>query len=442
MIRKKLRKIRCLSIVLCLVLLVNTGCGTSSSGDTKNNAGKDADATTQTDTAGKSPAPDSDGEAGDSSEISDSGNAVVTASNAGPDGRVEKKSRKEKMRSITSEELVGEMTLGWNLGDSLDVCAADRDGDGQVNEVPADGIVDETLWGNVRTTKAVFETLKEQGINAVRIPVTWRDHMGEGPDYTIDGDWMDRVQEVVDYAYDMGMYVIINVHHDGGGDPDFGAWIRGAARDKDAVMERYKAVWEQIAERFENYSDYLIFESMNEVGFDSLPDDEAFKLLNEFNQEFVKLVRKSGGNNGKRHLLIAGYWTDIAKSCQSRFKMPKDKENRCILSVHYYTPWEFCTTNMQYTWGTDSDIGEMAGKIHLLKENFTDKGIPVIVGEFGTGLGNETESRILFCSEFVRRCRKLGIPAFFWDNGGEFDRTALKWRTDGLSEGMLEAAGV
>lgn len=438
MIKKKMN-VKCLCMVLCLVFLVNTGCGMGSKEDGEKDAGADTGTaqTAQTAPAAETRTPDGDGS---EAEKTEDDNATVIVSNAGPDGRVKKRNRKEKMRNITSEELVGEMVLGWNLGDSLDVCAADRDGDGVVNEVPADGIVDETLWGNVRTTGAVFETLKEQGINAVRIPVTWRDHMGEEPDYIIDKDWMDRVQEVVDYAYDIGMYVIINVHHDGGGDPDFGAWIRGAAGEKDTVMKRYKAVWQQIAERFENYSDYLIFESMNEVGFDSLSDDDAFKLLNEFNREFVKLVRKSGGNNGKRHLLIAGYWTDIAKSCQSRFKMPKDKENRCILSVHYYTPWEFCTTNQQYTWGTDGDIGEMAGKINLLKENYTDKGIPVIVGEFGTGLGNETESRILFCSEFVKRCKKLGIPAFFWDNGGEFDRTALKWRTDGLLEGMMKSA--
>ena len=435
-------KMKGLSILLCLVLIFGTACGTGNANKAEDSKKEtDTSTTMQPDAADESVKPQEDDTTDVAADDTQEGNDTVAASNAGPDGKVKKKKKKEKMRDITSQELVAEMVLGWNLGDSLDVCAADRDGDGVVNETPADGIVDETLWGNVRTTKEIFKTLKEQGINAVRIPVTWRDHMGEGPDYTIDKDWMDRVQEVVDYAYDMGMYVIINVHHDGGGDPQFGAWIRDAAGDKKTVMKRYKAVWEQIVERFENYSDYLIFESMNEVGFDTLSDGDAFDLLNEFNQEFVKLIRKSGGNNGKRHLLIAGYWTDIEKSCDNAFKMPKDKENRCILSVHYYTPWEFCTTNMQHTWGTDSDIAVMKGKINLLKQHYIKKGIPIIVGEFGTGLGNETESRILFCSEFVKRCKELGIPAFFWDNGGEFDRVALKWRTDGLLEGMVEASG-
>lgn len=346
------------------------------------------------------------------------------------------------MRNITSVQLVQEMGLGWNLGDTLDVCVADRDGDGEVNEEPVNGVVDETLWGNIRTTKALFQTLKSQGINSVRIPVTWRDHMGEAPNYTIDKAWMDRVQEVVDYAYSLGMYVIINVHHDGGGDPQFGAWIRDAAYNKETVLTRYQAVWKQIAMRFQNYSDHLIFESMNEVGFDDLEKEEAFSLLNEINQTFVDLVRGTGGNNAKRHLLIAGYWTDIAETCRSYFKMPQDSANHCILSLHYYTPWQFCTTNMQHTWGTEEDIQEMEGKIALLKENFTDRGIPVIIGEFGTGLGNDTASRILFCSEFVRRCKELGIPAFFWDNGGEFNRKTLKWRTAGLLKAMVKAAGV
>ena len=208
------------------------------------------------------------------------------------------------MRDISSMSLVGEMKIGWNLGNTLDVCAADRDGDGKVNESPENGVVDETLWGNLPATQELFDKLKADGVNAVRIPVTWRDHLGKAPEYKIDAQWLDRVQEVVDYAYSIGMYVIINVHHDGGGDPAFGAWIRNASTDYDGVIEKYNAVWTQIADRFQNYSDYLIFESMNEVGFEDVDKSKAFTLLNDMNQEFVDLIRASGGNNEKRHLLI------------------------------------------------------------------------------------------------------------------------------------------
>lgn len=347
----------------------------------------------------------------------------------------------EVMRNLTSMELVNDMTLGWNLGNSLDVCIADRDGDGTIDNTPS-GSVDETLWGNIKTTPEIFTTLKNQGFNAVRIPVTWRDHLGEAPSYLIDEAWMNRVQEVVDYAYNQGMYVIINLHHDGGDDTEFGAWIRKASTDKEAVLEKYKAIWKQIAERFQDYSDYLIFESVNEVGFDDLYASEGCELLNEINQTFVDLIRSIGGNNQKRHLLIGGYWTDISATSNGSFQMPEDPQNRCILSLHYYTPWQFCTTDEQKTWGSTLDGEEMQKNLDIIKKSFIDQGIPVIIGEFGVGHGTEAESRIRFCGHMVSRCKSMGVPCFYWDNGEEFDRSKLEWRTEGLAEAMLQAAGV
>lgn len=340
-----------------------------------------------------------------------------------------------EMRDISSMELVRDMGLGWNLGDTLDVCQADRDGDGIVNEHVGEGEkVDETLWGNPSATRELFTALKEDGINSVRIPVTWRDHIDEKGN--IDKEWLDRVQEVVDYAYSQDMYVILNVHHDGGGDPKFGAWIiEGAKNDKQNTFEKYKRLWTQIAERFESYGDKLVFESMNEVGFDGLSEREAFDLLNELNQTFVDLIRKNGGNNGKRHLLIAGYWTDIEKSCKPLYKMPDDPENRCILSVHYYTPWEFCTTNIHNTWGTDAEIKQMEDLYGKLKTTFIDKGVPVIVGEYAAS-GNDKASCVLFIEKMTRLCGEYGIAPFYWDNGGQVDRNTYEWRTPEFLEAM------
>lgn len=345
-----------------------------------------------------------------------------------------------EMREISSMELVKDMGLGWNLGDTLDVCQADRDGDGIVNEHVGEGEkVDETLWGNPFATRELFTALKEDGISSVRIPVTWRDHIDEKGN--IDKDWLDRVQEVVDYAYSQDMYVILNVHHDGGGDPKFGAWIiEGAKNNKDATLEKYKNLWTQIAERFENYGDKLVFESMNEVGFDGLSDNQSFGLLNEFNQEFVDLIRKSGGNNGKRHLLIAGYWTDIERSCKPLFKMPFDPENRCILSVHYYTPWEFCTTNIHNTWGTDAEVKQMENLYGKLKTTFIDNGVPVIVGEYAAS-GNDKASCVLFIEKMTGLCKEYGIAPFYWDNGGQVDRNTYEWRTPEFLEAMKNGFG-
>lgn len=346
-----------------------------------------------------------------------------------------------KMRNITSQQLVEDMTFGWNLGNTLDVCQADRDGDGKINEhVEAGEKVDETLWGNPKATKELFTSLKKNGVNAVRIPVTWRDHMDS--DGNIDREWMDRVQQVVDYAYSQGMYVIINVHHDGGGDPKFGAWIiEESQKDYNTFLKKYKNIWKQIAERFKNYSDYLIFESMNEVGFDTLYNKnkaDAYNLINKINQDFVDIIRATGGNNAKRHLLIAGYYTDIERTCNSLYKMPDDKAGRCILSVHYYTPWDFCTCDIKHTWGTNSEVRQMETLIGKMKKNFVDKGIPVIIGEYAAS-GSDLSSCIFFIEKLNKLCSDYGIATFIWDSGSQVNRKTYKWRTPQYLEALKRA---
>ncbi|MDE5991414.1 MAG: glycoside hydrolase family 5 protein, partial [Oscillospiraceae bacterium] len=322
---------------------------------------------------------------------------------------------------------------------TLDVCQADRDGDGKVNEHGEEGEkVDETLWGNPKATRELFTALKEDGIKSVRIPVTWRDHIDA--DGNVDREWMDRVREVVDYAYSQDMYVLLNVHHDGGGDPNFGAWIiEGAKNDKENTLKKYRNLWSQIAEEFKDYGDKLVFESMNEVGFDGISQNDAYELLNEFNQEFVDLIRNSGGNNAERHLLIAGYWTDIRMTCDGRFKMPDDPAGRCIVSVHYYTPWEFCTTNVHNTWGTDEEVKQMEDLYGMMKTNFVDKGIPVIIGEYAAS-GNDKASCIFFIEKMVKLCSDYGMAPFYWDNGGQVNRNTYEWRTPDFLEAMKRAS--
>lgn len=334
-------------------------------------------------------------------------------------------------------EFVEQMDFGWNLGDTLDVCNADRDNDGKIDENSA--TVDETLWGNPMATQELFQSLKDNGVDSVRIPITWRDHLDENN--TIDTDWLNRVQEVVDYAYSLDMFVIINVHHDGGGDPNFGAWIRNASSNKEEIMDKYTTVWQQIADRFQDYDEKLIFESMNEVGFDDLNQHDAYLLLNEFNQTFVDLIRNSSGNNPNRYLLIAGYWTDIDMTCSNYFVMPEDTSNKCIVSVHYYTPWEFCTTNVNTTWGTQGEVKVMENQVQKLIDTFINNGIPVIVGEYGVGYGTELDSQVLFCETFTKLCHDNGIPTFFWDNGQEVDRITYEWRTPQILEAIQNSTG-
>jgi len=320
---------------------------------------------------------------------------------------------------------VKEMGLGWNLGNTLDATGG------------------ETAWGNPPTTQAMIQGIAASGFKSIRIPVTWRGHFGPAPSYAIDAAWMSRVQQIVDWALGAGLYAIINMHHDGGTDVTSGAWIRTASADYAGFIVEYEALWAQIADRFKDYGESLVFESMNEVGFDDLkvngaPSQAAFDLLNQINSEFVALVRGSGGINGQRHLLVAGYNTDIDQSIRGTV-MPND--SRTILSIHYYNPWKFCINGNPTTWGTDAEVAALAPQLGKLKTAFIDKGVPVILGEYGAVRTTEPASRIFWMEWVAKVSCDLGIAPFLWDNGtgGEFNRSTLTWRTPGLVEALVHA---
>lgn len=336
------------------------------------------------------------------------------------------------MMQITSQQLVNNIRIGWNLGRGLDCCLT-----GIYSSRDTNIEVTETLWGNPPASQRLFESLVDNGINAVRLPITWRDHMDD--DGTVDEGWFNRVKQVVNYAYDCGMYVIITMYHDGAEDIDNGAWLRLAAEDYDGTIAKYIYLWRQISEKFSAYNERVLFESMNEVDFTGISSDEAFSLINRINQEFVNTVRGTGGNNPWRHLLIAGYNADITPTCDSRFIMPTDPSERCILSVHYYIPEIYCRETIQDKWGSNSDQIWMESMVSLLKTSFTDKGIPAIITEYDAK-GGDIPSRIFFCEKLTRLCRSAGIAAFLWDNGGEFSRSEFTWSTPGLIEALKRAS--
>lgn len=325
----------------------------------------------------------------------------------------------------TSLKFVESMGYGWNLGNTLD----------PVDCTWVSGDLEyETAWGNVRTTKELIQFIKAEGFDTIRIPVTWTNHVGEAPDYIIREEWMDRVQEIVDWCVEEDVYIIINMHHESG-------WLTQASTDYDGTMQKYRSIWAQIADRFGNYSDKLIFESMNEIGFDDLDEEKGCELLNQINGEFVELIRNSGGKNGERYLLLAGYWADIDSSCQGSV-LPEDE--RVILSVHYYSPSEFAIaeagTAWGYanTWGTEADFAYLKSQMGLLKTCFIDKGIPVIMGEYGCIIKDkDSTSRVLYLSTVAQYCRAYGICPVLWDNGEEIDRSNLTWRTEGLKEAIF-----
>ncbi|MDR0444300.1 MAG: glycoside hydrolase family 5 protein [Treponema sp.] len=331
-----------------------------------------------------------------------------------------------KIRDIPAADLVREMKIGVNIGNTLDSIGTNS------------WTAGETGWGNPKITQSFIRALKKHGYTTIRLPVTWAEQMGKGPKYTITGSWMDRVEQVVNWILAEDMYCILNLHHDGGGADK--SWILKASTRSNEVYTQLDAVWTQIAERFEYAGDRLVFEAMNEVGFDDLwnrysnqgDKAKAYRLLNSLNQVFVDAVRDTGGNNASRFLLISGYWTDIDMTCDYFFNMPSDTaSDKLILSVHYYTPAQFCIAEDPNTsWGFRSDWGngtndksELNQKFNKLKTSFLDNGIPVILGEYGATTVNKVEDgRIRWMTAVTQICLDNDICPVLWDTGNDIKR--------------------
>ena len=354
--------------------------------------------------------------------------------------------QKPRAFSHTSSELLTKLQLGWNLGNSLDV---------------PDG---ETAWGNPKATPELLAKVAELGFKAVRIPVTWTSHTGAGPDYAIEAAWLARVAEVVGYAHAAGLYAVINVHHDGADGFKGPEWLtlndaQGNTTDanNDAVRARFVAIWAQIARHFADYGEELLFESMNEIhdGYGN-PDPRHFTFINDLNQHFVDLVRKSGGNNAQRHLIVPGYNTNIDHTVAG-FKAPKDSTpGRLALSVHFYDPYTFALAAKTKTWGDASPAHDnwgqeshVTGQFDKLKSKFIDQGLPVFMGEYGaTNQGGSEEYRRYYIEYVTKAAIERGILPMYWDNGGTndggesfalFNRTSLQVLHQDLLDAMQRA---
>lgn len=347
---------------------------------------------------------------------------------------------------LTALEATRLMGNGINLGNTLEAC------DNNVGIKTNTPLSYETHWGQPKTTQAMIDGMKAAGFDTIRIPVAWMTnatHLYEG-DYTIDADYMDRVEEVVCYARKAGMYVIINDHWDGGW---YGMFGSESAETRALAMEAYKGMWQQIAERFRDYSDYLIFESANEeLGgrFDEnsplycsdsvvtyLNDDERYALTNEINQTFVDVVRATGGNNATRFLLIAGYSTDINQTCDDRFQMPKDTvDSKLMVSVHYYDPWSYCGASSAVSatkWGKVSDYEYLDQQLAKMTK-FTEAGYGVVIGEYGAlpcsdGLKDNT---LAYHTAFLDACTKYDLTNCLWDCSGLYKRVSQTFADDDI----------
>lgn len=342
---------------------------------------------------------------------------------------------------------------GWNLGNQL--------------EANSGGTPSETAWGNPTITEKLIKQVKAQGFKSIRIPVSYLSKIGAGPNYTIDSKWLDRVQEVVDMCIDNGLYAIINVHGDGYYSIKGGWLLCGEpASEQKTIKAKHKKVWEQIAKRFKNYDDHLVFESMNEEfdGTYNNPNPEYYNNINAYNQIFVDTVRKAGGKNNNRYLLVPGWNTDINYTAGDYgFKIPNDSTGRLMISVHYYDPWKFCGGEEApgiFRWG-DSIKGQAIrnrgekhtdAKFDQLYDAFISKGYGVIIGEYGAIDKTYKDSRSTayraYFAEYVNyAAHKRNIVTVYWDNGyngdngfGLFDRKNCKVTQPEIIKGIINGA--
>ena len=327
----------------------------------------------------------------------------------------------DTLKNADTEAILEDMGLGWNLGNSLDATGGS-------------GLDTETSWSNPKTTQALIDKVKSLGFNTVRVPVSWGKHVS-GDNYTIDSAWLARVKEVVDYCYKNDMYVILNIHHDTkSSESASGAGYYPRSSAYSSSEKFVTSVWSQMSEYFKDYDYHLIFETLNEprlIGtgcewwFDkwNIPSEvkDAIDCINKLNQKAVDTIRDTGSNNKGRLIMCPGYDASIDGATVSGFKLPTDisgNKNRIAVSVHAYSPYNFAMnvgsgSTSAYTSSIKSELRDL---FSTLKSNFRDKGIPVVIGEFGSTDKNNTAERVKWATDYTALAKKNNIPCVLWDN--------------------------
>lgn len=336
---------------------------------------------------------------------------------------------------ITAVELTADMKIGWNLGNSL--------------ECTGTGLGAETFWGNPKTTKKMITDIKKMGFNTIRIPVSWSYHTdGTGK---INADWMKRVKEVVDYAYDQGMYVILNDHHDDSY-YDIGKCVSDESFYKQSE-KKMKYIWKQVATTFKDYSEKLIFETLNEprnVGSakewaGGTPEER--EIVNKLNNAIHKTIRSTGGRNEYRFIMMPAYAATSNLSIVKQMQLPDD--DRVIISIHAYDPYNFAMNESGSSVFSSSDKKSLDRFFNDLNSYFVSKGRAVVIGEFGCINKDNISDRCAWAEYFVKGARKYNIACVVWDNNaggkgketfGLYNRKTGEWYFPELVKTYVKAA--
>lgn len=298
------------------------------------------------------------------------------------------------MRGLTAQEIVSDMGVGWNLGNSLEAGSS------------------ETAWGNPATTKDMIDDIADKGFKTLRIPVRWDTRYTNSSTFTISADFLNRVEEVVNYGLDNDMYVIINIHHN-----DIQHEFTTNPSDQQAVKNEVSAVWTQVANHFKNYGDKLIFEIINEPrsGEDWTGTTELYSLVNEVNEVGRAAIRATGGNNASRLIMLPTY----CASCDTPKMLGWEKneaDDMIAVSIHAYQPFDFAFSGTGHTNWTSDDEKSLKSLFEGMSMLFQDKGIPVVIGEFGSINKNNTDQRLLHAKAFATVAAKYDMPIVWWDN--------------------------
>ena len=329
-------------------------------------------------------------------------------------------------------EFVRSIRAGWNLGNTFDCIIKPE----QMRDdlTPTDF---ETAWGNIPVNRGQLEAVRDAGFDALRIPVTWGQHLSPAPEYRIDEQWIRRIEAIVREAFSLGFRVILNVHHDAAPHGE----ISLLPEHLDESERILCCLWEQIAEHFADLGESLIFEVMNEphITDDWTGNPALYAAVNRLNAAAVRTIRSKGGCNCYRYLMIPTYAATYKTAALNALEIPEDE--RIIVSIHPYFPTEFCFPRRevawavpQETWGSKSDIDNLLSVFHQIGKHFTSRGIPVILSEMAAVGKQDSRSRLLWTAVYAKEASDRGIPCFWWDNGqtgeehmGIFDRKAMKF---------------